>query len=142
MQHKIFKVPIAFDLISEHRWKLFKKNKWDYFGWSKIGEESITKGILFKGSVSVISSITCAVHWYTETVVGALIEEVLRIFRSITQIFSDDWNINTSKIGLILDNWSIHRSREINDYFVNHDINKICILNIVLSLLWSNSCFL
>ena len=106
----------------------FSKNTWNYYGWSKIGEESISKGILFKGSVSVISSITSAGHSYTETVVGALNSKKLSEYLDrLLKYFSDDLNINTSKIGLILDNWSIHRSREINDYFANHDINTIFI---------------
>ena len=106
----------------------FFKNTWNYYGWSKIGEESITKGILFKGSVSVISSITSAGHSYTETLVGALNSKKFSEYLDrLLKYFSDAWNINTSKIGLILDNWSIHRSREINDYFVNYDINTIFI---------------
>ena len=101
----------------------FSKSTWNPYSWTQRGEEKAVKGIIFKGSVSVISSITTTGHSYTEVIDGTLnskkfTEYLDRLFKYL----KDAKNVDTSKIGLILDNCSVHRSREVSNYFARRNI--------------------
>ena len=101
----------------------FLKSTWNPYSWTQRGEEKAVKGIIFKGSVSVISSIITTGHSYTEVINGTLnskkfTEYLDRLFKYL----KDAENVDTSKIGLILDNCSVHRCREVSNYFARRNI--------------------
>ena len=104
----------------------FSKETHICHSWAKRSEEKTVKGIIFKGSVSVISSIMADGRTYTEVVEGTLTREkfiaymdrLLKYLKRIT-------DVDKSKIGIILDNCSVHRSKIVTNHFVNNEITQI-----------------
>ena len=104
----------------------FSKETHICHSWAKRSEEKSVKGIIFKGSVTVISSIMADGRTYTEVVEGTLTREkfiaymdrLLKYLKRIT-------DVNKSKIGIILDNCSVHRSKIVINHFVNNEITQI-----------------
>ena len=94
--------------------------------WAKRSEEKTVKGIIFKGSFSAIFSIMADGRTYTEVVEGTLTREkfiaymdrLLKYLKRIT-------DVNKSKIGIILDNCSVHRFKIVINHFVNNEITQI-----------------
>ena len=103
----------------------FSKDTHIGYSWTKKGEEKVVKGIIFKGSVSVISSIATDGKAYTEFVEGTLIgakfiaylDRLLKYLKKIS-------DVDKSKIGIIMDNCSVHRSNIVNNHFVNNEITQ------------------
>ena len=87
----------------------------------KEGWRESCKGIIFKGSVSVISSIATDGKAYTEFVEGtwtgakfiAYLDRLLKYLKKIS-------DVDKSKIGIIMDNCSVHRSNIVNNHFINN----------------------
>ena len=106
----------------------FSKGTQNCYSWAQRGEEKTVKGIIFKGSVSVISWITSDGNAYTEVVEGTLtgqkfIEYTDRFIAYLKRINS----IDVDRIGIIFDNCSIHRSMVVNTHLINHKMTQILI---------------
>ena len=94
--------------------------------WDKRGDEKTVKGIIFKGSVSIISSIMTDGRTYTEVVEGTLTGEKFIAYKDrLLKYFKRITDVDKSKIGIILDNWSVHRSKIVTNNFVNNEITQI-----------------
>ena len=104
----------------------FSKDTHIGYSRTKTGEEKIVKGIIFKGSVSVISTIATDGKAYTEVVEGTLtgakfityLDRLLKYLKTIA-------DVDKSKIGIIMDNCSVHRSNIVSNHFVNNEITQI-----------------
>ena len=104
----------------------FSKDTHIGYSWAKTGEEKVVKGIIFKGSISVISSIATDGKAYTEVVEGTLtgakfIAYLDRLLKYLNKIA----DVDKSKIGIIMDNCSVHRSIIVSNHFVNNEITQI-----------------
>ena len=106
---------------------LFSKNTRILYSWSTKGEKQPIKNINFANSVSIISAITSRGSSFNALKKGTWKSNDFKEFVKDIINKLNLWGYASNKIGIILDNWSIHRSnlsleflkaQKINIYFI------------------------
>ena len=106
---------------------LFSKNTRILYSWSTKGEKQPIKNINFANSVSIISAITSRGSSFNALKKGTWKSSDFKEFVKDIINKLNLWGYASNKIGIILDNWSIHRSnlsleflkaQKINIYFI------------------------
>jgi transposase len=102
----------------------FNRNTKENYTWSTRGKASRTGNIMFRGSISVITTILSNGKNFSQVMRCNVNSEVFLNYCSDLVDFlkaNSGWAMN--KIGLILDNWSYHRSKSVRRYLGETGLN-------------------
>ena len=97
----------------------FNKDTRRNYSWPRTGKSWSITNIVFKGSVNVISWITTkgeAINMFKYILTNSKI--FLKFLKYVWEYFEEK-GLKANEIGVILDNWSIHRAQMVREYWIN-----------------------